>query len=721
MSTPLATIFLFIVVLIKCTKPDDLYDFGLPIDTDDDNDTSTSNEKAEDYAEFNQKCHYNANEIYCRQMPSKCINLCNYNINFLLLNSTRLDPFVFKYYRFNQNITIRFFNVIKLDVDTFNGLILNENIRIEILFVGNMHEKLTIESHAFRSLLLFRSASLKIKFVNYKTVEFKHYSLCNWKQIDESTIAFHMDNINHLVFKRNCSNNWKQYTTTDDILNDNDDIIVYDSNNHVHFIDQYNYDNHDEFNDDDNTDDDHNTVFRINATNVHTCEFEPYSFSNMILGKRNTLQIIVNRFNKLDLGPYSFFNIIQNNLSVLELNLIGNLLGLNSNMFTNIIQYARSKLIVLFDIRKSNICFAANSFTNLVQNNNSTVQVQLLTRSNRISFASNMFNNLKQYNNSFVQVYAANNDVVLVDGDFVFNLQQINACMFDVWFSNTYYVVVKSKAFNMIRQYNESVIRLSSTSSNEAHYVQEPYAFNGLYQDDGRSEIIYDFTPGLIFDLKTLASNESGSVRKLSLHEYELTEKDFCNVFNLTTGLKAVIRLAPQTHCSCLVYYLYAHIRVNDFDLLLDWLKYTPYCYQNHISNMDNLDFIESNCGFDRLVRDCVSPSSSSQVQIHNIKCTDIRAFTTESIISDPISTQPVPYYVHVFLILVICFMLIVVIVLFVMVVVKLNKAQNVDKVVVGESDEEARQFTTVAVKSIVTKDDVRTSLISADIYDNMI
>jgi hypothetical protein len=703
------TLVLLLIVLVNSIEPDSYYDVGLPInnnDFDDGHDASSLSEKADDYAEFNQKCYYRSNEIYCKEVPSKCINLCNYNINFLI-NSTQLYPYMFKYYRFNQNITIRFFNIIKLNADLFNGLIINENLRINVIFMGNNYENVQIESFAFRSLLLFKLSNLKIEFRNYKSIGFESYSLSNFKQVDESVVDFTFDNINHLVFKQNCSNSWKQYFNGDTNSKDSD-IVVYDSNNHVKFINEYNYEN-DEY-DPDGDDHKHYTIFRINATTIKTCDFEPYSFSNIILSKKNIMQIIINRFDKLNLSPFSFFNVIQNSLSVFEINFVGDSLSLNSNIFTNIIQYMKSKFIILFDVRKSNLNFMTDSFNNLVQNSNSTIQVQLLTRSNRISFSSNTFNNVKQNNNSFIQVYGFNNDMAIVNENFIFNLVQINSCMFDLWFSNTYYVLIKSKSFNMIKQYNESVVRLSATSTNEAHYIQESYAFKNLYQDDDNSDVIYDFTPNLKFSLKAIANDQTGSIKRISLHEYEVNENDFCSIYNVTFGLKAIIRLSPHTKCSCPIYYLYKNTRVTDFGL--EWLKYTPYCYQNHVIRMDDLDLIESNCGFNKLIRGC-----SRQVSV----LPDEIKFANEVTANELVGNQTTPSYIHITLIVIIAVMLLTIL-LFVVLLIKLNRSRKfIPTNVVNSSEDETKLFTAVAINSNASNDDVRTSLISDDIYDNMI
>ena len=141
-----------------------------------------------------------------------------------------------------------------------------------------------------------------------------------------------------------------------------------------------------------------------------------------------------------------------------------------------------------------------------------------------------------------------------------------------------------------------------------------PYSFTEFISDP-KSEIVLDFSYGTNFDLKFPTkriprfiippgdSNHKQSIEaiawklypdlgrtqrpdNLNLQEYVLDEsdKDFCKIASIPYDV--LVKLNPNTKCSCSVYYLYRIVRkyflLDSSENNLNWLGSVSYTHLTH-------------------------------------------------------------------------------------------------------------------------------------------
>lgn len=103
---------------------------------------------------------------------------------------------------------------------------------------------------------------------------------------------------------------------------------------------------------------------------------------------------------------------------------------------------------------------------------------------------------------------------------------------------------------------------------------------------------------------------------RLSLQEYKLDSNDFCKIVDVPFDV--LVKLNPNTECSCVVYYLYRIVRLMNDDEGgdLSWLNSAPECYRKKYNiwmkesepgQANDLNQLEASCKFNELINNCKS------------------------------------------------------------------------------------------------------------------
>lgn len=321
------------------------------------------------------------------------------------------------------------------------------------------------------------------------------------------------------------------------------------------------------------------------------------------------------------------------------MSLTGKRLTLSEQAFSGLKQNLNSKFVLYFKISESSVCLKANTFGDVTQAFNSTLRVSFnLREQNDLVFKRDSIRNFYQGIGAQFQMYVLQPSEVRLESQSVTNLIQDQSSSLELWISKAdSNFVIEQNAFNKTKQARDAMIKFGYQSS-EGYFYQSPNAFLNLVGDLS-SQIVYDISPGTNFNLRfsprpmprimPLMTNnmsiEEAIYRmfpnlgrqsrpdQISLNDYKLESEDFCRVSEIPFDV--LVKLRPDTECSCSVYYLYRlvrRIRNNS-----DWIQFTPECYQNKLKQLGvnskgdglneqkDLKSLEDLCKFRDMVNSC--------------------------------------------------------------------------------------------------------------------
>ncbi len=551
---------------------------------------------------------------------------------------TKISSNAFKEYIFDEaNFDFEFSSLEEIEQDAFNGIIIYDNAQLNIVINGldndqnlKQSDKITINRFAFRGISLNPGAKLNINIINYKIVEFNEDSLNGFRLLRRANVNISLENNENVFFRQKCAYNWDEDAHVDYFP----EIMVNSVQGELFIVQQ--------------NDEQQNKTknFQINLNNIKKIMFEKDSFNGIKQGANSIFQILASNFELAELYDRSFSSIDQGISSKFELNLFnGKFIKLSEGIFEDIQQGISSQFIILFDSISNSLCIPKHTIKNFKQNKNSSLKFSFISNRYNLYVDSHAFVELKQDEDSYIEIYGNNYYNVYFKAYALESLTQLSSSFFELLFSQTVNLILESNTFSKFRQVNGSRIRIGYISSTGT-FQQSPFVFDKLEQE-AESNFVYDFTPGSNFNLKFpprqsprmlveaepsgLNSNiqllnslypnfgKSNRPNRINLLEYVIQSEDFCKVADLPSDL--ILQLAPKTPCTCPVYYLYRMLRgskpAND-----SWLSYVPQCYQRSIIDKEDLDQIELNCEFERLINDCREDKLSQKFKLKkNFEC----------------------------------------------------------------------------------------------------
>ncbi len=388
--------------------------------------------------------------------------------------------------------------------------------------------------------------------------------------------------------------------------------------------------------------------FKINLNKCKDIVFEKESFASQTQSPSSLFQLTATQFDDCRLGRLSFSQLTQSESSYFELNLSGKRLTLSEQAFSLMKQNTNSQFIMFTNLSESSsVCLKPKTFADITQGLNSTVRISFqLNNQNDFLMQQNSIENLKQNVTSQFQVYILKPINVKLESESVSNLDQDTLSNFELWVNKAKSnFILDQNSFSKINQAKESTIQIGYVSSQDGSvYYQSPNTFNQL-KSEYNSQIIYDFSSGTKFSLKYAArpmprimpniKNSNLTIEEqlfkmfpnlgrqsrpdlLNLNEYKLEANDFCSISEIPFDV--LVKLRPDTDCSCSVYYLYRSIRKIRNDTDNKWVLNAPECYQKKIlanekkltkdgglNEMNNLNELENMCKFKEMIANCKS------------------------------------------------------------------------------------------------------------------